>query len=365
MPTTEPFTLPQNDDDERPPVSVPPASMRPAYRLTGLRPSSVPPPRDERALGAVLDILMAAANADGRVCAREERAIRQIMTRLLGEECPAWVEQRMRSFEAATFSLDRAIQVLSEFRPEHRRHVVELVREVCDANNAYDIEEERYLLGVALALSLAREDATDLMIDAPEGVHGPVKRIFDVVFSSAALVATWPLLATIAVGVKATSDGPVLFKQKRLGRNNEEIEVWKFRTMTVTENGGDVRQATRNDARITRFGGFLRKTSLDELPQFYNVLRGDMSVVGPRPHAVSHNAHYRTRILEYMLRHKVKPGVTGWAQVNGFRGETDTLDKMIQRVSHDLEYIRRYSFWFDVQIVLRTVLGTGAWKNAY
>jgi putative colanic acid biosynthesis UDP-glucose lipid carrier transferase len=134
--------------------------------------------------------------------------------------------------------------------------------------------------------------------------------------------------------------------------------------MRVTEDGPVVRQATRGDSRITRFGRWLRRTSLDELPQFVNVLLGDMSVVGPRPHAVAHNQHYRTQILEYMLRHKVKPGITGWAQVNGWRGETDTLEKMIQRVAHDLEYIRRYSLFFDLRIVLLTLLGRAS-RNAY
>jgi putative colanic acid biosynthesis UDP-glucose lipid carrier transferase len=134
--------------------------------------------------------------------------------------------------------------------------------------------------------------------------------------------------------------------------------------MCVTEDGADVRQATREDRRVTPFGRWLRKTSLDELPQFVNVLLGQMSVVGPRPHAVAHNQHYRTQILEYTLRHKVKPGITGWAQVNGWRGETDTLEKMIQRVAHDIEYIRRYSLFFDLKIVLMTFFGR-ANRNAY
>ncbi len=166
------------------------------------------------------------------------------------------------------------------------------------------------------------------------------------------------MLALLALGVKLTSPGPVLFRQARSGRDGHSIGVFKFRTMSVSENGSSVRQATKNDARITRFGAFLRRTSLDELPQFVNVLLGHMSVVGPRPHAVAHNQHYRTQILEYMLRHKVRPGITGWAQVNGFRGETDTVDKMVQRVSHDLEYIRRWSMGLDLRIVWLT--GSGA-----
>jgi putative colanic acid biosynthesis UDP-glucose lipid carrier transferase len=248
---------------------------------------------------------------------------------------------------------------------EQRRHVAELVREVCDANNAFDLAEERYLVGLALALSLCQEDIADLVVHASSSVDGFAKRVFDVAFASGFLAVGWPLLAAVAIGVKLDSRGPAIFKQRRYGRHGREIEVFKFRTMRVEENGGEVKQATRNDMRITRFGAFLRRTSLDELPQFLNVLLGDMSVVGPRPHAVAHNVEYRTRILEYMLRHKVKPGITGWAQVNGFRGETDTLDKMIQRVVHDLEYIRRHTLWLDVEIVARTALGAQSRHNAY
>ncbi len=239
------------------------------------------------------------------------------------------------------------------------------MREVCDANNAFDLEEERYLVSLALALSLGQEDIADLVVHASRSVDGLPKRLFDIAFSAAFLTWAWPLLAAIAVGVKLDSGGPALFKQRRYGRNGKEIEVWKFRTMRVLEDHDQVQQATRDDPRVTRFGAFLRRTSVDELPQFFNVLSGDMSVVGPRPHAVAHNVEYRTRILEYMLRHKVKPGITGWAQVNGFRGETDTLDKMIHRVVHDLEYIRRHTFWFDIEIVALTVLGRQARKNAY
>jgi putative colanic acid biosynthesis UDP-glucose lipid carrier transferase len=243
--------------------------------------------------------------------------------------------------------------------------VIELVREICDANNAFDLEEERYLLGLVLAISLGREDVADLVVHASEGIDGLPKRLFDIVFSAGFLASAWPVLLSIAVAIRLSSPGPVLFKQRRYGRDGGEIEVWKFRTMSVSEDGPSVRQATRDDPRVTRLGAFLRRTSLDELPQFVNVLLGDMSVVGPRPHAVAHNRHYRTQILEYMLRHKAKPGITGWAQVNGWRGETDTLEKMIQRVAHDLEYIRRQSFWFDLEIVLRTAFGRGARANAY
>jgi putative colanic acid biosynthesis UDP-glucose lipid carrier transferase len=191
------------------------------------------------------------------------------------------------------------------------------------------------------------------------------KRGFDVLFAGGVLVLILPLLVVIAMGVKLTSPGPVLFKQRRYGKNAKIIEVFKFRTMRVTEDGMVVKQATRTDPRVTQLGTFLRRSSLDELPQFFNVLRGDMSVVGPRPHAIAHNEEHRTLILEYMLRHTVRPGITGWAQVNGFRGETDTLEKMIRRVECDLDYIRRYSFWFDLKIIWLTVFGKKVRSNAY
>ncbi|MBS1212933.1 MAG: UDP-glucose lipid carrier transferase [Proteobacteria bacterium] len=172
-------------------------------------------------------------------------------------------------------------------------------------------------------------------------------------------------MAGIAIGVRLSSPGPVFFKQRRYGIKGEEIAVWKFRTMTVCEDGDTVTQATRNDPRTTPFGAFLRRTSLDELPQFFNVLQGTMSVVGPRPHAVSHNEYYRSRIHGYMLRHKVLPGITGWAQVHGHRGETDTLEKMEQRVRYDLEYIRHWTPLLDLKIILKTIFLVVKGKNAF
>ncbi|WP_221800657.1 undecaprenyl-phosphate glucose phosphotransferase [Oceanobacter mangrovi] len=186
------------------------------------------------------------------------------------------------------------------------------------------------------------------------GFNDVLKRLFDIVFSLCVLsVIALPMLV-IAAAVKFTSPGPVIFKQYRYGLDGRKIHVWKFRSMSVQENGSKVVQAKKGDARITRVGAFIRKTSLDELPQFINVLQGSMSVVGPRPHAVAHNEEYRKLIPYYMLRHKVKPGITGWAQINGFRGETDTLDKMEGRVRYDLEYIRNWSLWMDVKIVFMT-----------
>lgn len=192
--------------------------------------------------------------------------------------------------------------------------------------------------------------------DTPfDGTRGLFKRGMDIVLAGMALLMIWPLMAIIALGVKLSSAGPVLFKQRRYGLNGEEIKVYKFRSMTVCENGASVTQASRSDARITRFGGFLRKTSLDELPQIINVLEGKMSLVGPRPHAVAHNEQYRKLIDGYMFRHKVRPGITGWAQVNGLRGETETIDKMSKRIEYDLDYLRHWSFWMDIKIILKTI----------
>lgn len=181
------------------------------------------------------------------------------------------------------------------------------------------------------------------------------KRLFDIVVGAMILIIILIPLLLIAVAIKLNSSGPVLFKQRRYGLNGEEIVVWKFRSMTVCEDGENINQATKNDPRVTKLGSFLRKTSLDELPQFINVLQGRMSIVGPRPHAVAHNEWYRTQIKGYMLRHKVKPGITGLAQISGFRGETDTLDKMEGRIRYDLLYIQNWSLWLDIKIILLTI----------
>jgi putative colanic acid biosynthesis UDP-glucose lipid carrier transferase len=197
------------------------------------------------------------------------------------------------------------------------------------------------------------------------GTNQLVKRISDIVIASAVLVLMAPLLVAIALGVKLSSPGPAIFRQRRNGLGGEEIVVYKFRTMRTMEDGDVVRQARRDDERITRFGAFLRRTSLDELPQFVNVLQGRMSIVGPRPHAVAHNELYRQVIKAYMVRHKVKPGITGWAQVNGQRGETDTVDKMRARVEYDLEYLRNWSLGLDLQIIARTLKLVFFDRNAY
>ncbi len=193
-------------------------------------------------------------------------------------------------------------------------------------------------------------------IDSPNvGLNGALKRAFDIVASLLIIgVILLPMIA-IAIGTRLTSPGPIFFFQQRYGLNGKLFNIWKFRTMTVAENGDDFRQATRNDARVTPFGAFLRRTSLDELPQFINVLQGHMSIVGPRPHPVAMNERQRKMVDRYMMRHKVKPGITGWAQVNGFRGETDTIDKIQGRIRLDLEYIDNWSILFDLKIIFKTV----------
>ncbi|MGH2550568.1 MAG: undecaprenyl-phosphate glucose phosphotransferase, partial [Thermomicrobiales bacterium] len=197
------------------------------------------------------------------------------------------------------------------------------------------------------------------------GFNSVLKRFSDIVFGSIALLLLWPVMLVIAIGIKLTSPGPVLFKQRRYGLDGAEIMVYKFRSMSVLEDGAVVRQATRDDDRITPLGAFLRRTSLDELPQFLNVLQGTMSIVGPRPHAVAHNEQYRKLIKRYMLRHKVKPGITGWAQINGYRGETETVEKMQSRVAYDLDYMRNWSVSLDVWIMLRTVSVVFKDRNVY
>lgn len=204
------------------------------------------------------------------------------------------------------------------------------------------------------------------VFDTPfNGLTAWVKRAEDIVLSSIILVLVSPLLIAIAFGVKWSSPGPVLFKQDRYGLDGKKFKVWKFRSMSTADNGYIVKQATRNDPRVTPFGMFLRRTSLDELPQFINVLQGTMSIVGPRPHAVAHNEEYRAIVERYMLRHKVKPGITGWAQINGYRGEIDTLDKMETRVKFDLAYIQRWSLAMDIKIIYLTIIRGFTDKMAY
>ncbi|MDD8057639.1 undecaprenyl-phosphate glucose phosphotransferase [Shewanella metallivivens] len=213
--------------------------------------------------------------------------------------------------------------------------------------------------------SVGEVDTISVFESPVNGMKRFYKRSFDIVFSLCAIMAISPVLLIVAIAVYMSSPGPVLFKQDRYGLDGRKIKVWKFRSMTVTENASKVTQARKGDARITNVGAFIRRTSLDELPQFFNVLKGDMSVVGPRPHAVAHNEEYRKLVTYYMLRHKVLPGITGWAQINGWRGETDTLNKMEKRVEFDLDYIRNWTLWWDVKIVFLTFFKGFVGKNVY
>ncbi|MFM0054663.1 undecaprenyl-phosphate glucose phosphotransferase [Paraburkholderia phytofirmans] len=213
------------------------------------------------------------------------------------------------------------------------------------------------LLGVP-AINLAASPITDLRV-LP-------KRVFDRLFALAALTALAPVMLVIAVAVKINSPGPVFFRQKRKGIDGHQFEIYKFRSMKMhKEEHGKITQATRRDPRITAVGAFLRRTSLDELPQFINVLRGEMSVVGPRPHALEHDDIYKDLVKGYMHRYRIKPGITGWAQINGYRGETDRIEKMMGRVKLDLYYMQHWTFWLDIKIVVLTLWKGFVGSNAY
>lgn len=205
----------------------------------------------------------------------------------------------------------------------------------------------------------------DLNQPISSGLNGVMKDVFDRVFAAVALILLIPLFIVIAILIKLSSPGPVFFGQPRLGLNGKPFKCYKFRSMKVHQEHNKVTQATKDDPRITPIGRFLRRTSLDELPQFINVLLGDMSVVGPRPHAIEHNEMYKNLLEMYMLRHRVKPGITGWAQIHGHRGETDTVDKMAKRVQFDLDYIQNWSLWMDIRIIVWTAFKGWTGKNAY
>lgn len=192
-----------------------------------------------------------------------------------------------------------------------------------------------------------------------------VKRAFDLVCATAGLIILSPLLMVVSIAIKIDSHGPVFFRQVRHGFNNEEIQVLKFRSMSCMDDGRTFKQAVENDPRVTRIGRILRSTNIDELPQLINVLRGEMSIVGPRPHATAHNSLFANSITPFSRRHNVKPGITGWAQVNGYRGVTDTLEKMQRRIEYDLQYIDHWSFLLDLKIIVMTLFSKRAYINAY
>jgi len=258
-----------------------------------------------------------------------------------------------------------AVYITLALSAEHR--IKDIVSKLSDTTASVYLVPDLFTFNLLNSRWVDYQGITAVSIfDTPfSGLDSFMKRIEDIVLSSLILCLIAIPMILIALGIKMTSKGPVLFKQARYGMDGEKFSVWKFRSMTVTKNGDKVIQAIKGDSRITSFGKFLRKTSLDELPQFFNSLRGDMSIVGPRPHAVAHNEEYRTQIQGYMLRHKMKPGITGLAQINGFRGETDTLDKMEGRVYYDLIYIQTWSLWLDFKIILLTVFKGFLHKNAY
>jgi putative colanic acid biosynthesis UDP-glucose lipid carrier transferase len=243
----------------------------------------------------------------------------------------------------------------------------QIITELADTTVAAYVVPEPYVFDIGHSRWTTLGDIPLISIyESPfHGMDGWVKRLEDLVLASLLLIVVGPSMVLIAIGVKLTSPGPVIFKQRRYGLNGEVVKVWKFRTMTVCEDGDNFSQAKRHDPRVTRLGAFLRRNSLDELCQLFNVLQGSMSVVGPRPHPVALNEEYRRLIQGYMLRHAVKPGITGWAQVNGWRGETDQLEKMQKRVEYDLEYIRNWSFFLDLKILVRTFFVGITGKNAY
>ena len=315
----------------------------------------------------VAEALLAAAHSDRPASDAEHAAIRRLLCELLEvRQLPPRLEQRIAAFDPKRVDLRALADELARRPVVGRCSLIELTRQVCDADDDLDLDEDRFMLALALALQLEPESVGHVVYPTPfRGAARVVKRAEDLVLGTLFLaICALPMLM-IAFAIKLTSKGPVLFRQRRHGEDGVEFDVLKFRSMRTMDNGAAVVQAQRNDPRVTRVGAFIRRTSLDELPQFLNVIAGTMSIVGPRPHAIAHNALYRTKILEYMRRHKVKPGITGWAQVNGFRGETDTLDKMVARVEHDLEYIRKWSLWLDIQIVFLTVFGRKVRQNAY
>ncbi len=315
----------------------------------------------------VAEALLAAAHSDRPPSSAEYETIRELLCELLHvEKLPARLQRRIDAFDPRNLDL-RALASELERRPViSRRSLIELARKVCDADNDLDLSEDRFMVALSLALKLDESEVGDVVVQSPfRGFKRVLKRLEDIFLGLPLLLMLALPMLFIAAAVKLTSKGPVFFRQLRHGRDGREFRVLKFRSMTTLEDGAQVVQAQRNDARITPLGRFLRRSSLDELPQILNVIRGEMSLVGPRPHAVAHNQEYRVKIREYMRRHHVKPGITGWAQVNGLRGETDTLDKMVARVEHDLAYIRGWSLWLDIKILFLTVFGRKVRQNAY
>ena len=259
---------------------------------------------------------------------------------------------------AAQYVRDHEVEVVFVVLPDSgARRAMSVIDELGDTTASLYYVPDFFMFSLLKAQVGEIESIPVLqVVESPfYGVDGVLKQVFDFAFAVFAMIVILPVLAIVGIAVKLSSPGPVFFKQKRYGLNGKRFWVYKFRSMKMDSLDAGTRQATRDDDRITRVGRFIRKTSLDELPQFINVLKGEMSVVGPRPHTVAHNEHYRKQVTRYMLRHKVKPGVTGWAQVNGLRGETANIERMEERIRFDLEYIRNWSPWIDLKIIWMTV----------
>ena len=287
------------------------------------------------------------------------------------ERLPSWPDGYRilgRLSEIGTFVNSGAADVIFIALPiRHVQRVLQLVDDLRDTTASVYYVPDIFVFDLiqARAGEIQGVPVVALCETPFAGYRGAIKRSMDLVIAAGALLVLAPLLLLIAVLVKLSSPGPAIFRQRRYGLDGREIVVYKFRTMTVTEDGAQVRQATRGDDRITRVGSVLRRYSLDELPQLVNVLQGRMSLIGPRPHAVAHNEEYRKLIKGYMIRHKVLPGMTGLAQVNGCRGETSSLEDMQARVRFDLEYIRRWSIGLDLQILIKTAALMLFDKKAY
>jgi lipopolysaccharide/colanic/teichoic acid biosynthesis glycosyltransferase/tellurite resistance protein len=339
------------------------------FRIAGSRGSSVSIPdrrEDLDSIRPVANLMLEAAHVDGEFCESEQATVRSTLCQLVGKDkLPESLELLIAEFDPEQFDLQRAVEDLQRHSHSSAERVLQLVRRVCDADATIDIREDQYMVQLALALGLPPLQYRTLVVRESRGINGPIKRLEDLVLASLCLLLLAVPMLLIALTIKLTSRGPVFFRQRRYGRSGKQFDVLKFRSMQVLENGPAVKQAQKDDPRVTPIGRLLRRLSLDELPQLINVVVGDMSLIGPRPHAVAHNEMYRRQIVEYMLRHKVKPGITGWAQVNGWRGETDTLRKMVYRVEHDLYYIRNWSLWLDLKILWLTVFGRKVRLNAY
>ena len=286
-----------------------------------------------------------------------ERLPQQYQDSLKGSVDAAVKLARSGKFDVVYIALPLAAQ----------KRIENILRELGDTTVDVHLVPDFFTFNLLHArLSHVGDTQTISVYESPmSGLASLSKRVEDIVIGSIILFCIALPMLVIAILIKLDSRGPIFFKQRRYGLDGKAINVWKFRSMSVSENGSVVKQATKGDARITKLGAVLRKTSLDELPQFINVLQGRMSIVGPRPHAVAHNEEYRNLVDFYMLRHKVKPGITGWAQVNGWRGETDTLEKMEKRIEFDLEYIRNWSILMDLKIIFSTIFKGFINKNAY